>query len=99
MQNFGPDLAAKTHAGLVNDFQTLVDFPRLGRLRPDITNEALRFFRSGHYYIVYRPGSPLLIHRIVHTARDLLLEGGFAGFRRVSLKSDLSPDRLPQVHP
>ena len=46
-------------------------FPRLGRLRPDITEESLRFFRSGHYYVVYRPGSPLLIHRIIHTARDL----------------------------
>jgi len=70
-ENFGPDLAAKTHAGLIKDFQMLVDFPRLGRLRPDITDESLRFFRSGHYYIVYRPGSPLLIHRIIHTARDI----------------------------
>jgi toxin ParE1/3/4 len=71
LQNFGVDLAAKTHSGLINDFQTLASFPRLGRLRPDITNESLRFFRSGHYYIVYRLGSPLLIHRIIHTARDL----------------------------
>ncbi len=71
LQNFGVDLAAKTHFGLINDFQTLANFPRLGRLRPDITKESLRFFRSGHYYIVYRPGSPLLIHRIIHTARDL----------------------------
>jgi plasmid stabilization system protein ParE len=71
LEHFGPELAAKTHVGLIKDFQTLVDFPRLGRLRPDITSESLRFFRSGHYYIVYRPGSPLLIHRIIHTARDI----------------------------
>jgi plasmid stabilization system protein ParE len=70
-ENFGPDLAAKTHAGLIEDFRRLVDFPLMGRRRPDITKESLRFFRSGHYYIVYRPGSPLLIHRIIHTARDL----------------------------
>jgi len=70
-EHFGPDFVTKTHNGLIDDFQRLVKFPRLGRLRPDITEESLRFFRSGHYYIVYRPGSPLLIHRIVHTARDL----------------------------
>jgi plasmid stabilization system protein ParE len=70
-ENFGPAVAANAHNKLIEDFQRLVKFPRLGRLRPDITEESLRFFRSGHYYVVYRPGSPLLIHRIVHTAREL----------------------------
>jgi plasmid stabilization system protein ParE len=70
-EHFGVEMAAKTHNVLIGDFQRLAKFPRLGRLRPDITNESLRFSRSGHYYVVYHPGSPLMIHRIVHTARDL----------------------------
>lgn len=68
---FGPSFAAKTHVRLFADFALLDNMPQLGRRRPDITDRPVRFFISTQYWIVYEPATPLLIHRIIHTARDL----------------------------
>ena len=70
-EHFGPVAAASTYERLFSEFALLADFPRLGRERPEITARPLRFFLSGHYWIVYEAESPLLIHRLLHPARDM----------------------------
>jgi hypothetical protein len=45
----------------------------MGHLRPDIESRPVRFLALSPYWIVYQPGTPLLIHRIYHAARDLNL--------------------------
>jgi len=70
-EHFGPLYAAKTHASLFAQFEMLVDFPHMGLQRPDISSRPIRFLFSGHYWIVYELDIPLIIHRIIHAARDL----------------------------
>jgi len=43
----------------------------MGRLRTDIEIRPVRFFLLKPYWIVYQPGTPMLVHRIYHAARDL----------------------------
>jgi len=43
----------------------------MGLQRPEISPRPIRFLFSGHYWIVYEPDIPLIIHRIIHAARDL----------------------------
>jgi len=70
-ENFGIDFANETEANLHNTFDLLADFPEMGSLRHDVTRTPKRFFLLKPYWIVYEPGTPLLIHRIYHSARDL----------------------------
>ena len=70
-EHFGTDLAEKTQAKLCNTFELLTEFPLMGHLRPDIETRPVRFFLLKPYWIVYQPGTPLIIHRIYHAARDL----------------------------
>jgi plasmid stabilization system protein ParE len=71
VEHFGTDLADSTQAKLYDTFDLLTEFPEMGRLRPDIESRPVRFFLLKPYWIVYQPGTPLLIHRIYHAARDL----------------------------
>ena len=74
-EHFGPTFAEKTHARLFDEFELLTEFPQMGRQRPEISSRPIRFFFSSHYWIIYEPnlelGVPLIIHRVVHAARDL----------------------------
>ena len=70
-EHFGPDLADRTQAKLYDTFDLLTEFPQMGHLRPDIESRPVRFLAVSPYWIVYQPGTPLLIHRIYHAARDL----------------------------
>jgi plasmid stabilization system protein ParE len=70
-ENFGEDFADRTYARMFKTFRLLADFPELGRPRRDLTELPVRFFISKPYWIVYQPGSPLLIHRVYHAARDV----------------------------
>ncbi len=71
LEHFGPDFADQTVAKLYGTFDLLTEFPQMGRLLPDIDSRPVRFFALKSYRIVYQPGTPLLIHRIYHAARDL----------------------------
>lgn len=56
---------------IVSRCQTLVDHPKLGRLRPDIAPEA-RMLTIGNYLVLYRIIDPDVdIVRVVHGARQL----------------------------
>jgi plasmid stabilization system protein ParE len=70
-ENLGAGFTARTYAGFFKTFQLLADFPEMGRPRGDLTDEPLRFFLRKPYWIDYQPGSPVLIHRVYHAARDL----------------------------
>ena len=71
IEHFGTNFADRTQAKLYDTFDLLAGFPEMGRIRPDIESRPVRFFLLKPYWIVYQPGTPLLIHRIYHGARDL----------------------------
>ena len=71
VKHFGPDFADSTQAKLYETFDLLTEFPQMGRLRTDIEIRPVRFFLLKPYQIVYQPGTPMLVHRIYHAARDL----------------------------
>ena len=74
VEHFGLSVADKTQANLFSAFSLLAESPYLGRLRPDVTSKPVRFFSLNPFWIIYEPGSPLLIHRVMHAARDLSAE-------------------------
>jgi plasmid stabilization system protein ParE len=71
LENFGVSFADRTLAQLYNTFERMVEFPQMGSARPDIDTRSVRYFLLKPYWIVYQPGTPLLIHRVYHSARDL----------------------------
>ena len=71
VEHFGTDFADRTQAKFYDTFRLLADFPQMGHLRHDVVSRDVRFFFVKPYWIVYQPGSPLLIHRLYHAARDL----------------------------
>lgn len=71
VEHFGPSFADKTQTKFYETFDLLTEFPQMGNLRPDIESRPVRFLFLKPYWIVYQPGTPLLIHRIYHAARDL----------------------------
>jgi plasmid stabilization system protein ParE len=71
VEHFGSDFADRTQAKFYDTFDLLTDFPQMGHLRPDVASRRVRFFLVKPYWIVYQSGSPLLIHRVYHAARDL----------------------------
>lgn len=53
-------------------FQRLSESPLIGHVRPEVTDESIRFWKVKSYLVIYRPGdSPLSIVRILHGARDI----------------------------
>ena len=70
-ENFGYTYARRTYALLRKTFLLIAISPQMGRERPDLTHLPLRFYFVKHYWIVYQPGSPLVVHRVIHAARDL----------------------------
>ncbi len=70
-ENFGADFAERTQLKFYEIFERLTEFPQMGQVRLDIESRSLRFLSLKPYWIVYQPGTPLLIHRIYHAARDL----------------------------
>ncbi len=70
-ETFGASHAIDTQSRLFDTFDLHADFQHMGRTRPDIVRVPKRLFALKPYWIVYEPGSPLLIHRVYHSARDL----------------------------
>jgi plasmid stabilization system protein ParE len=71
IENFGVPFANKTIAQLYDTFERLTAFPQMGSVRPDIDRRHVRYFLLKPYWIVYQSGTPLLVHRVYHSARDL----------------------------
>ena len=67
-----PQAAKQVRAELREAMRLLAEFPHIGHLREDVTDEPLRFWSVYSYLIVYRPEEkPLQVVRVVHGARDL----------------------------
>jgi plasmid stabilization system protein ParE len=67
-----PDAASRVRDELRAAMRKLADFPGMGHTRPELNNDALRFWAVYSYLIVYRhPTKPLQILRVLHGARDL----------------------------
>jgi plasmid stabilization system protein ParE len=50
----------------------LADFPGIGHLREDVTDQSVRFWSVYSYLIVYRPNvKPLQVIRVLHGAQEL----------------------------
>ena len=63
--------ADRVVANLLESFDLIARYPRLGRVREDWTERPVRFFVVRHYHIVYRADTaPITIVAIIHSARD-----------------------------
>lgn len=68
----GDSLAFTIENELFTKFETLAAHPGLGHRRSDLTRLPFVFFPWDPYLIVYqRDCSPILIHAVLHGARDL----------------------------
>ena len=61
---FGEASAQNARRKLLDAFALLAQIQELGKLRPEIAASPVRFYVQPPNWIVYRPGDPLLIHRI-----------------------------------
>jgi plasmid stabilization system protein ParE len=67
-----PDAAKRVRGELRAAMKQLAEFPGIGHLREDVTDEPVRFWSVYSYLIAYRPDTkPLQVLRVVHGARDL----------------------------
>ena len=65
-----PQAANETIEKLFRTFQSLAEFPELGRVRPDLSSRPVRFHIAGQLIIVYAPDEkPLPIIAILHGSR------------------------------
>src|SRR5258708_7386337 len=62
----GIEVANRVEAEIYGAFETLAQNPRLGHKRSDLTSHPVLFFTVYSYMIVYRPGAPLEIVRVLH---------------------------------
>jgi toxin ParE1/3/4 len=66
------DVADKVIADLNAGMEKVARTPALGHVRPDLTDDPVKFFLVHLYLIVFVPGTkPLGIARILHSARDV----------------------------
>lgn len=68
--------------GLRDAMRRIAERPGIGRLREDLADEPLRFHPVWSYLVIYRPGSPVEIVRVLHGARDVARELRRSGRRR-----------------
>ena len=52
-------------------FRSLAQMPLMGHTRTDLTARNVRFWPVHSYLVVYRPGNPLRIVRVIHGKRDV----------------------------
>ena len=71
LDNFGEQTANKAIDTLLEVFEMLAEFPEAGPERPDIFAPPMRFFSSFPNLVMYEPGNPLFIHRILPARMDL----------------------------
>jgi antitoxin ParD1/3/4/toxin ParE1/3/4 len=68
-----PAIALRTEDNLFELFDSLARNPGIGHRRHDLTPRNVLFFPLRPYLVVYEPtaASPILIHAVLHSARDL----------------------------
>jgi toxin ParE1/3/4 len=67
-----PETALRVEDKLFALFEFLAQNPGIGHRRSDITPRNARFHPLRPYMVVYEPTtSPILIHAVLHTARDI----------------------------
>ena len=72
MQHGGTRLVRYVFGDIRKALNFLADTPRAGHLRPDLTDEPVKFWSVFSYLIVYDPTRrPLGIACILHAAQDL----------------------------
>jgi plasmid stabilization system protein ParE len=65
-------LLTKLQAELIDAFEHLSSWPETGHKRSDLTSQPVRFWKSGHYLIVYRfANRTVQIVAVLHTSRDI----------------------------
>src|SRR5260370_97076 len=67
----GIEVANRVEEEIYGTFDMLVQNPRLGHKRYDLTSHPVLFFTVYSYMIVYRPHTPLEIARVLHGKRNL----------------------------
>jgi antitoxin ParD1/3/4 len=78
LEGDNPSAVLKVVDALDDAMQRLADNPGIGHLRPDLTDQDVRFWSVFKYLVIYRPDTkPLQIVRVLHGRRDVkrLLDG------------------------
>jgi toxin ParE1/3/4 len=72
LQEASASVALKIEGELRDAFRLLAANPNLGHKRQDLTDEVVLFFKVSPYLVVYEVReSDVLIHAVVHGARDV----------------------------
>lgn len=67
----GPDVAKRVLSELQAKLELLTDFPKMGRRRPELTDEKVLFFPFYSWLIVYQvEAGSLVIVRVVSSFRN-----------------------------
>jgi antitoxin ParD1/3/4/toxin ParE1/3/4 len=67
----GPIVARRIILELKTKLELLCEFPRMGRVRPDLTEENVFFFPFYSWLIVYEPDTqPLMVVRLISSYRN-----------------------------
>lgn len=68
----GEQRAYRVHDTFIEAFERLGESPRIGKIRPDLTEETVRWWPVSSFLVVYdAERSPIDILRVIHGARDL----------------------------
>lgn len=72
LEGDNPEAVLKVVDALDEAMQRLAENPWIGHVRPDLTDEDVRFWPVFKYLVVYRPETkPLEIVRVLHGRRDV----------------------------
>jgi plasmid stabilization system protein ParE len=71
LEQFGESHAEAALDKLFHAFELLAKHQQIGIARPDVTDRPVLFFSSSLNWIVYEPGTPLLIHRVLSGRMDI----------------------------
>ena len=72
LEGDNPNAVLKVVDALDQAMQRLAESPGIGHVRPDLTDEDVRFWPVFTYLVVYRPETkPLEIVRVLHGKRDV----------------------------
>jgi antitoxin ParD1/3/4 len=67
-----PIAAKKMLDSFFTAMDTLVDNPKIGHTRPDLTNRPVRFWSvKSRYFIIYKNSDPIEIVRVLSSYRDI----------------------------
>ncbi|MBO6514809.1 MAG: type II toxin-antitoxin system RelE/ParE family toxin [Phycisphaerales bacterium] len=67
-----PEAAERFSDGLFNAVERLVDFPRMGRMVPELKNPNVRQILQGNYRVIYRlEGDDIRIVTLRHQRQNL----------------------------